>query len=108
MCKRIRINLEVFLLFPNHSLERKLIESLISSIIEKNDALSHPDSGIPLMTTFTFKYSFSLKNSSQCCTTVDLLKGAQKCHDNQLVLNQRGLLKVYAIYKKKDKTQNNL
>ena len=35
------------------------------------------------------------------CTTVDLLKGAQKCHDNQLVLTQRGLLEVRNIKKSK-------
>ena len=77
-----------------------------SRVIEKSDALSYPHAGTPLMTTFTFKYSFSLKNSSQCCTTVDLLKGAQKCHDNQLVLTQRGLLKVRNIKKQKNKKQN--
>ena len=48
-----------------------------------------------------------MKNSSQCCTTVDLLKGAQKCHDNQLVLTQRRLLKVRNIKKKaKHKTNS--
>ena len=35
---------------------------------------------------------------------MDLLKGAQKCHDNQLVLNQRRLLKVRNIKKAKNKT----